>query len=80
MEWNAVSGQHRFEIQFFHLVERGNPLIEKRVAHVGRLRFHQVAAAHDSLFRQINHRVTLRMPATEKQQLDFAGSLKYGHF
>ncbi len=46
-----LSGKDQSEIEFLKRVERGNPLIEKRVAHVCGLALHQVAGANDPLLR-----------------------------
>src|ERR1700694_5029547 len=80
MERYPVSRKHRAEIQFFERIERSDPRVEHRVAHVSKLGFHEVPGAHDSLFRQIYNRVTLRVAAPEEEKPDFTLALIERHF
>src|SRR6202035_3128735 len=71
----SVTRKDQGEIEFLERVERGNPLIEKRVTHVRGLALHQVAGANDPLLRQIHDRVAPGVAAPKKKNLDLALAL-----
>src|SRR5712692_6841240 len=80
MERYAMPGQHRVKVEVLDRIERSDPLVEQRVAHVSKLGFHEVPGAHDALFRQIYDRVARRMAPPEEEKLDFTLALIERHF
>ena len=56
----------RLQLSRGQRVQRRDPFVEHRVAHIGDLRFHHVARADDAFFRQKHERVALRVAAPEE--------------
>ena len=67
-----MARQVGLEVQLLQLIERGHPLVELSVAHIGRTVLHQVTRASNLLVRKVDDRVAVGVAAAEEQELHLA--------